>query len=186
MTAAACPKCDIPAAEGATACRACGLATSRWDTYTDDPAPEAAPIEVTAAWERLAGEWGDPEAHERFLRVVAATGSFAHAGRAYRRAARERGATDERAAAGIERVRRMAEAALLGARSGAHLPSATTHVRPGGAGERERYRNMAGLVVVGLLLVILGGLVLYLVRATRRPSPDDAARPAAPAPRGTR
>lgn len=159
MTAAACPKCDREVAAGADACPGCGLAAARFEGYADEGESAPSP-EVAAAWERCAAEWEDPESHERFLRVAAATGAFAFAGRAYRRAARERGPEDRRAADGADRVRRMAEAAYLSRPSAVADPAATA--------DRERFRKHATLVLVFLLLLALGGMVVYLLRTTAR------------------
>ncbi|HUS63264.1 MAG TPA: hypothetical protein VMZ28_01935 [Kofleriaceae bacterium] len=155
----ACPKCDRDVPAGADACAGCGLAVARFDGYADQDDSAPSP-EVAAAWARCAAEWEDPESHERFLRVAAAAGSFAFAGRAYRRAARERGPDDRRAADGADRVRRLAEAAYLSRPlAGAH-PAATV--------DRERFRKHATLVLVFLLVLALGGMVVYLLRASAR------------------
>ena len=155
-----CPKCDRAVPAGAAACPGCGLAASRFEAFTDDAADAAPPPEVAAAWARCVAEWDDAESHDRFLRVAAAAGSFAFAGRAYRRAARERGGADERAAEGTARVRRLAEAAYLARPSSGTGEAAAT--------ERERFRKGAMLVLALILLLALAGMVLYLSRAAAR------------------
>jgi hypothetical protein len=131
---------------------------------------------MVAGWQACLDAWDDDGAHERFRALAAATGAFAFAARAYRQAARER-AGDERAQAGLARVQRMAEAALL------------TRPQPEGteAGLRigRRPRSAALLLVVMLVLVALGAVATLLVRTAHREteppvSPRSQSRSRAP------
>ena len=180
---ARCPKCDTGVAEGAEACPACGLAARHFGAY--ESAPIDAPPEVLAAWHDLAAAWDQDAAHERFRAAVAAARAFAFAAGAYRRAARER-AGDERAADGLARVQRMAEAALLTRPPGAEL------AREPGA--RSPYRGAALLLVALLLLAGVGVIAAFMIRAVRsdpdprppsraQPSPSSQSQPAQPPPR---
>src|SRR5262245_20513919 len=108
-----CPKCETALPDGAAACPACGLAGARFDAYIDAPETGlAVSPELAALWQTVLERWDDPAVHDAFLRAAATAEAFAFAGRCYRRVARER-AGDERAAAALERVRRMTEAAWI-------------------------------------------------------------------------
>jgi hypothetical protein len=171
---ARCPKCDAEVPPGAAACRACGLAADRFEGYEGDPID--APPPVIDAWRACAAAWEDDAAHERFRAAASAAGAYAFAGRCYRQAARERPG-DARAADGVARVQRMAEAALL------------TRLPPSGAGPvaagKRPYRT-AALLLVGLVLVAaLGFVAALLLRGAKsaeieRPALRRGAAPAAP------
>jgi hypothetical protein len=149
--AARCPKCDAEVRPDAAACAACGLAAERFDGY--ERAPAEGPPEVLAAWKVCLDHWDDDAVHDRFRALAAATGAFPFAARLYRQAARERPG-DERAATGLARVQRMAEAALL-ARPAA---SERAGVEPGGR-RHGPYRGVTLVLVVVLLLLTLAGIM---------------------------
>lgn len=160
---ARCPKCQSDLVPGAAACPACGLAAEHFDAFERDPI--ASPPEVTAAWETCGAAWDDDAAHERFRAAVAAAGAFAFAAGAYRQAARERPG-DERAADGLMRVQRMAEAALL------TRPLAVELSRDAGPGGRRPFRGAALLLVALLLVAVLGVIAAFMIHATRGESPE--------------
>lgn len=161
-----CPKCGAALAESAEACPRCGLAAVHFERFAaeelEPPPPELAPL-----WQACADDWDRVDRHERFLAAAARLDAFLHAGRLYRRAARERGAADPRVVDGLERVRRMAEAAWL--------------TRPPEASESQEggpYRTVALLLVSLLLLAGLGGITVYIVRTLRAgDARDNQVRP---------
>jgi hypothetical protein len=166
---ASCPKCGAALGEGAEACPACGLAAAHFERFAteDDLAP--VPPELAALWDLCAADWDRIDAHEKFLAAAARLDAFLHAGRLYRRAARERGAADPRVVAGLERVRRMAEAAWL-----------TRPPEPAASESEEKgpYRTVALLLVSLVLLAGLGGITLYIVRTLRAgDATDNQVRP---------
>lgn len=168
-----CPKCDAELRPGASACGACGLAAERFEGFQSDPA--YGPPEVVAGWQACLDTWDDDGAHERFRALAAATGAFAFAARSYRQAARERPG-DERAQAGLARVQRMAEAALL-----------TRPKEPEGTGPvgRRRQNTAALALVVLLLLAALGAVAALMMRTAHREteprqSPPSQGRSRAP------
>jgi hypothetical protein len=151
----------------AAACRSCGLAVERFESYERDPIE--APPPVLAAWEACAAAWDDDGGHERFRAVAAATGAFAFAARAYRQARQERGGDDARAADGLARVQHMAEAALLTRPTGERGEG-------GAPAGRRSYRGAAVLLLLFLLLAAFG-LVVVMTRAVRDQEAGDR-RPA--------
>lgn len=159
--AARCPKCDAATPAGAAACPACGLAAERFEAFAAEP-PDAPP-EVIAAWHALGGAWEDEAAHERFRSAAAAAGAFAFAARSYRQAARERAGeagADPRAADGLARIQRMAEASLLVA------PPAHARVEPGRGG----YRNAVFFALTLILVAAIAGVGLLLLRRGGEPA----------------
>lgn len=170
MSGRRCPKCGAGLAEEAAACPACGLAAAHFERFAAEEL-EPPPAELAAFWQLCAADWASAEAHERFLAAAARLDAFVPAGRLYRQAARERGAADPQVAAGLERVRRMAEAAWL------------TRPPPGAAeGESQAggpYRTVALLLLSLLLLAGLGGITVYIVRTLRSgDAADGQVRPA--------
>jgi hypothetical protein len=122
--------------------------------------PIEAPPDLVLAWHECSAAWDDDAAHERFRALAAAHGAFAYAASAYRQAAREQ-AGDARAADGLTRVLRMAEAALL-----------TRPPRSGPA--RAHPLRRGGLVLLALLLAAAIGLVaVYMMRASRAGTPES-------------
>jgi len=164
-----CPKCGSPLAEGAEACRACGLAAAHFDRFSAGEEGEPPPAELAALWDLCAADWDSADAHEKFLAAAARLDAFLHAGRLYRRAARERGSADPRVVAGLERVRRMAEAAWL-----TRPPESASESE-----EKGPYRTAALLLLSLLLLAGLGGITVYIVRTLRSgDARDNQVRPA--------
>lgn len=159
----ACPKCGTELAEGVEACPTCGLATANHEQFAIDDQEEAPP-ELAPLWEACRAEWGSEEAHDRFLEEAARLDAFVQAGRSYRRAARERGADDPQVVSGLERVRRMAEAAWLTRAPEVALASESQ--------DRGPYRTVALLFITLVLLAGLGGITVYIIRTLR---PDDPA-----------
>jgi hypothetical protein len=159
-----CPKCGKVVAEDAAACAACGLRREKFAAFAAAPPDEPAP--VAAAWAECRARWTDGDAHDRYLDAVAAAQAFGAGARRYREALRERPA-DERARRGLDRVTRMAEAALLGS---------PTRPRPSGP---EPYKN---LVLLLLVLVALGGIfgIYALFRARNAQEEQRQDDPAAP------
>ena len=147
-----CPKCDAAVGAEQTACPACGLATENMDGWAAQAEPP--PPEVEAAWREVEAAWDDPEVHDRFCKAAARAESFAYAGRVYRQAARRRGADDPRAQAGLQRVRRMAEAAWLSRPMEALAADGPTP-----------YRGAASLLLALVLLAGLGGLGFMIIRS---------------------
>jgi hypothetical protein len=146
-----CPKCGHDVAAGADACAVCGLLREKFADFaaTRPDEPEA----VATAWAACRERWDEPAAHDRFLEAVAAAKAFPAAARRYRDVLRETPG-DERARRGVDRVTRMAEAALLGSPASARLAAKTP----------EPYKNV---VLLLLILVCLGGIfgIYGLVRA---------------------
>ena len=166
---ASCPKCGAALAEGAEACPACGLAAAHFERFAAEEDLAPAPPELAALWDLCAADWDSVPAHEKFLAAAARLDAFLHAGRLYRRAARERGAADPRVVAGLERVRRMAEAAWL-----------TRPPEPEASESEEKgpYRTVALLLLSLVLLAGLGGITLYIVRTLRAgDTTDNQVRP---------
>lgn len=151
-----CPKCDAEHAETSEACPACGLAAAHFEGFAA-AALEEPPPELGALWQACAADWDSVESHEKFLAAAARLDAFVHAGRLYRRAGRERGGHDPRVTAGLERVRRMAEAAWL------TRPTATA----GGSQDGGPYRTAALLLLSLLLVAALGGITVYIIRTLR-------------------
>jgi hypothetical protein len=152
-----CPKCDAEVASGAVACPACGLATSRFDAFASEPID--APPDLVLAWHECGEAWDDDGAHERFRATAAAHGAFAYAAGAYRQAARERPG-DARAADGLARVLRLAEAALL--------------TRPPRAEPGRHPLRRGGLILLAMILAAAIGLVgVYMMRASRAGAPES-------------
>jgi len=158
-----CPKCDAALAAAAEACPSCGLAAAHFESFAaaelEGPPPELAPL-----WQAVVAEWDSVPVHEIFLSAAARLDAFVHAGRLYRRAARERGSGDPRVVAGLERVRRMAEAAWL-----TRPPAESTSESE--SQDNGAYRTAALLLLSLLLLASLGGIAVYIVRTLR---PGDA------------
>jgi hypothetical protein len=179
VTARACPKCGAALAAGAEACPSCGLAGAHFERFEDQAVAQGGdlPAELVAPWDRCLARWDDEAVHEAFLAGAAAAGAFVAAGRAYRRERRARGAEDVRAAAGLERVARMAQAALL-TRPPGPGPG------PGAPGGSPPYRAVAGLGIVLVLLALLGGITVHLVKNSPTPTTEPPApfRPGRQAP----
>lgn len=165
----ACPKCGAAVADGAEACPACGLASEHFERFAAEEL-EPPPPELAALWDACIADWEDVDRHEKLLATAARLDAFLHAGRLYRRAARERGAADPRVVAGLERVRRMAEAAWL------TRPVASEDESE----ESRRYRTVALLLLSLVLLAGLGGITVYIVRTLRSGDATDNKVPPVP------
>lgn len=105
-----CPKCG-DAQPAAPACRSCGLLAARMADFERDRDSHV-PAEVTAAWKDLDATWSDAEAHDRFIKIVAAAMAYPWAAKRYRDALRLR-PDDRIAAEQLARLARMAEATLF-------------------------------------------------------------------------
>jgi hypothetical protein len=104
-----CPKCGSYQAI-AVACRKCGLTTTLMPKFREQDSAQQ-PSAVTTAWIAAELNWTDPGRHEKFVAAVVEANAFAYAARQYRAAAIKR-PDDAIAATQIERLRKMAEAAL--------------------------------------------------------------------------
>ena len=103
-----CPKCGTAQAAGEAACKKCGLAVDRFDSFADKRDAEV-PEALVAAWDRAVEQWDDPARHDELLRLVTANDAYAWA------AARYRTKTDPVGARQLERVRKAAEATMMSA-----------------------------------------------------------------------
>ena len=155
-----CPKCDAEVGAAAEACATCGLAAAHFESFAAAESEET-PAPLVPLWDDCLADWDSAPTHEKFLAAAAALEAFVHAGRLYRRAARERGSADPRVVAGLERVRRMAEAAWLTRPPGAAAESQ----------ERGPYRTAVLFILALVLIAGLGGITVYIVRTLR---PADA------------
>jgi hypothetical protein len=153
-----CPKCDAEVGAVAEACATCGLATAHFESFAAEQ--EETPPQLVELWDGCVADWDSEATHEKFLAAAAALDAFVHAGRLYRRAARERGSADPRVTAGLDRVRRMAEAAWLTRPAGQSS-------RADGSEKGGSYRTAALLLLSLLLVAGLGGITLYIVRTLR-------------------
>jgi ribosomal protein L40E len=104
-----CPKCGSLQSI-AVACRKCGLTTTLMPKFRELDA-DSQPASVTQAWIAAELNWDDPGKHEKFAAAVVDANAFAYAARQYRAAAAKRPG-DVIATTQIERLRKMAEAAL--------------------------------------------------------------------------
>ena len=146
-----CPKCDGAVAAGAAACPRCGLGVDRFASFSDAAAEEFP--ELDQLWARCQAAWGERDRHDAFLDRAVATGAFAYAARRYRAALRERPG-DAEAAVRLERVGRMAEAAILAAPA-----------RPRKEEEDQRYRGVV-MLLVSLVFITMVALVYMMVRSS--------------------
>lgn len=173
-----CPKCDAPAP--GDACARCGLARERFAAFVgDDEAPASGALR--RAWEQVEAAWEDDAGHAAFVERAALEGAFRDAARRYRRAGRER--DDGRAEAQLDRIRRMAEAAIL-----ARPVEAAASAEP----EPEPYRRLVVLLIALVALAGAGGVyaMWHQLRSEaeagaseRPPQRAPGAAPAAPPPR---
>jgi len=161
-----CPKCDDEQ-PAAPACRSCGLLAARMADFARDRDAQVAP-EVVAAWGQLEERWSDPDAHDGFIRTVAAAMSYPWAAQRYREALRLR-PDDAVAADQLARLARMAEATLFATAARKETQAA----RP--------YRGAITLLAAMTLLIIVGIGYALLTRALREEPP-----PAERAPKTTR
>ena len=142
-----CPKCGAEQAL-AVACRKCGLQSMRMRTYRETESAVQSPA-VTAAWAACMEIWDDPGRHEKFTAAVVESAAFAFAARQYRAVAAQR-PDDKIALAQIERLSKMAEAAL----------KVTAAQRPEPAA--QPYKK-ATLILIACIVAIAFGLVYALI-----------------------
>lgn len=157
-----CPKCGTSQPE-AQACRSCGLAAARFDSFRADN-PEG-PDRLDALWESAQADWDDDEVHRRFIEAAAAADAFAIAAGRYREVLRDRPG-DPRAATALKRITRMAEASML----------ARAAARPGQGEGKEPYKNVLILLIVLVMLAGAGAMYL-MVRSVGQDEPPRAPVP---------
>lgn len=159
-----CPKCGEGSDDAeAAACRRCGLVFAKWKGKVDDPgaAPELA--EPRRLWAQIELAWHDEGRHEAFLVQCQRDAAFAFAAQRYRTAQAERGAGAEPIAArSLERVRKMAEAAMFVSARSAPADD-----------EKTPYKGVVLLLVVLLAAVIIALLWVVFGPQRHRPAADD-------------
>lgn len=151
-----CPKCGTSQPE-AEACRSCGLAAARFDSFRASN-PEGAD-RLDALWEGVQASWDDDEVHRRFIEAAAADHAFAIAARRYREVLRERPG-DARADTALKRITRMAEASML----------ARAAARPGQGEGKEPYKNVL-ILLIALVLLAGAGAMYLMVRSAGQEEP---------------
>ncbi|GEN06887.1 hypothetical protein SAMN05443572_104488 [Myxococcus fulvus] len=130
-----CPKCVSTRREVDTSCSQCGL------VYANFVESEHQPSEaLREEWRRLAGEWGQWEAHDRLLTLAMGRGELATAGRLYR-VRLARAPDDAVAQRAREEIVRRATVVV------------PTEVE--GAGASLLSRRMRGVAIAVLFLVVL-------------------------------
>lgn len=141
-----CPKCARPVDNGGSACGSCGLATERFASFVADEGDTDQ--ELGEAWQSLLQNWQSQEAHERFLRNVAAAGDYRGGAGRYRALA----ADAERASRAqdmLQRIQTMAAAALLSS-------------KPKVVSEEEPFKRVVVLLMVLVLLAGAGGMYIMV------------------------
>lgn len=159
VTPMTCPKCGAVQAL-AVACRKCGLTATLMPKFREQDAASQ-PEPVTAAWIAAELDWQDRGKHEKFAAAVVEHKAFAFAARQYRAAAARRPG-DTIAPAQIERLGKMAEAAL----------KATAVARPEKA--TNPYKGTTVLLVACVIAVVFG--LIYAV-VSRRTAKDGELTP---------
>lgn len=143
-----CPKCDTELADGASACKKCGLEAARMPDFVatrEANVPEA----VRAAWTAVTADWEDAKRHDALLQLVQLNGAFAWAAGQYR--ARVKAAPDD-AIAGrqLDRLRKAAEVTLR----------ASATVRP----EKTAVAYRGTVLILALMVcTIVAGLIYAVV-----------------------
>jgi hypothetical protein len=160
-----CPKCG-DAQPAAPACRSCGLLATRMAEFERDRDVQV-PADVTAAWTELDATWNDAEAHDRFIKIVAAAMAYPWAAKRYRDALRLR-PDDRLAAEQLARLAKMAEATLFATAT----RKATDKPKP--------YRGALVLLAAMTLLIFVGLAYAVLSRGL---SDDPGGAPSQKAPR---
>lgn len=151
-----CPKCGDQQPPAA-ACRSCGLLATRMADFERDRDVQV-PAEVAAAWAELDAAWTDADAHDRFVKIVAAAMAYPWAAKRYRDALRLR--PDDRVAGEqLARLARMAEATLFA--TGTHKA----------AGKPTAYRGALAMLAVMLLLIFIGVGYAIFTRALQDEAP---------------
>lgn len=165
-----CPKCG-DAQPAAPACRSCGLLATRMADFERDRDVQV-PAEVTAAWTELDASWSEAEAHDRFIKIVAAAMAYPWAAKRYRDALRLR-PDDRLAAEQLARLAKMAEATLF---------ATATRKEPEKA---KPYRGALVLLAAMTLLIFVGLAYAVLSRGLHeepRSAPSQKAPKPAPKP----
>ncbi len=147
----ACPKCDAAIVAGTSACKKCGLAIDRMDSFAASR-EVAVPEPLVRAWELAVDHWSDHARHEEVLRLITQNDAYAWGAAKYRSRA-----GDPIADKFLERVRKSAEVTML--------TSATAR----NVVQKNPYRNTIMLLVI----VILGiaGAALYASIKSSGPTP---------------
>jgi hypothetical protein len=162
-----CPKCGTPRAAPASACPRCGLASDHMAAYAGKRDAEL-PDAVAVAWEAALAAWSDPARHDALFQLIVLHGAYAWAAAKYRDHKRALNDDDAIGDRQLERLRRAAEATLRVTGTA----RADTTPKP--------YRALLAVLVVLIVATIVG---LLIANNLRRPSPQNAARPA-PSPPG--
>jgi hypothetical protein len=157
-----CPKCGERVRDDVPACPSCGLLRERFADFAGPGAGEDAD-DLEALWTACEEDWSEPSRHDRFVEAVASSGRYAYAARRYREATRRRPA-DPVATARLERISRMAEAALILEKT----------ARPSDDAAATPYKG--AMILLMVLLLAGAGLSIYLFsrggdEVPRRPSP---------------
>jgi hypothetical protein len=162
-----CPKCGEGVRDQLPACPSCGLLRERFNDFArGGPGEDADDLE--ALWAACEESWSETSRHDRFVEAVASSGRYAYAARRYREATRRRPA-DPVATARLERISRMAEAALILERT----------ARPS---DDEGATPYKGAIILLMVLLLAGaGLSVYLFarggdEPPRRPGPAQRAQ----------
>lgn len=150
VTPMTCPKCGAVQAL-AVNCRRCGLTSTLMPKFREQDAASQDEA-VTRTWIAAELDWNNPSTHEKFVAAVVDHKAFAFAARQYRAAGAKRPG-DTIAAAQLERLNKMAEAALR----------ATAVVRPEKDG--NPYKGTTILLVFCVAALVFG-LIYALVGKT--------------------
>lgn len=154
----ACPKCGNAPVTG-PACTRCGLAVERMDGWSEET---QVPDELAAAWAACLAAWSDDALHDRVASLSLTHVEQPWLARRYRAVLRDR-PDDPVAAARLERVGRIAQAAVLASGSSPHVSRFS--------------RGSSAVVLLFLVVAVAGGLLLtlYLIRKTEAPPPAKRA-----------
>jgi ribosomal protein L40E len=149
----ACPKCGADVVESASACKKCGLAVDRMQSFASSREADV-PEVLVAAWHAAVEHWDDDARHEEVLRLVTANDAYSWAASKYRGKA-----GDPIADRYLDRVRKSAEATMM--------TSATAR----NAEIKNPYKNTIAMLVI-LAVAILGGLLYAFVKSSKaEPTP---------------
>lgn len=143
ISVANCPKCGTAQQAGDTACKRCGLATDRFDSFAGTRDAEV-PDALIAAWDNAVAKWDDQARHDEVIRLVTQHDAYAWA------AARYRTKPDAIGERHLERVRKSAEATMLSAA-----------VARQAAGKKP-YRGTTMMLVL-LAVALFAGLAMAMV-----------------------
>ena len=146
-----CPKCGAEQAI-ATACRRCGLTTTLMPKFKEQDDASQSPV-VTLAWSMCELNWENPDKHEKFVAAVVEHNAFSYAARKYRAAAAKR-PDDKLAAAQVERLGKMAEAALK---------ATATHRPEKGA---NPYKGTT-VILAACIVAVVFGLIYAMIQSRK-------------------